>query len=111
MAALRIDDVDVLSNPDDVNIRFAIRWIEVAPKLVNFVHRHGPWKPPRSREEFEHLWYDFEEVLADLVGSYLNLLNRVDRILAYKAPTPGHNRNSAQSVRIRCKTGVFLQRT
>ena len=87
LAALRIDDVDVLSNPDDVNIRFAIRWIEVAPKLVGFVHRHGPWKSPRSREAFEHLWYDFEEVLADLVGNYLNLLSRLDRILAYKAPT------------------------
>ena len=87
LAALRIDDADVLSNPDDANIRFALRWIEVAPKLVNFVHRHGPWKPPRSRETFEHLWYDFEEVLADLVGNYLNLLKRVDRILAYKAPT------------------------
>ena len=87
LAALRIDDADVLSNPDDANIRFAVRWIEVAPKLVNFVHRHGPWKSPRSRETFEHLWYDFEEVLADLVGNYLNLLKRVDRILAYKAPT------------------------
>ena len=87
LAALRIDDVDVLSDPNDANIRFAVRWIEVAPKLVDFVHRHGPWKPPRSREEFEHLWYDFEEVLADLVGSYLNLLKRLDRILAYKAPT------------------------
>ena len=87
LAALRIDDVDVLSNPDDANIRFAIRWIEVAPKLVGFVHRHGPWKSPRSREAFEHLWYDFEEILADLVGNYLNLLSRLDRILAYKAPT------------------------
>ena len=88
LAALRIDDVDVLSNPDDVNIRFAVRWIEVAPKIVGFAHRHGPWKSPRSREAFEQLWYDFEEVLADLVGNYLNLLNRLDRILAYKAPTP-----------------------
>ena len=87
LAALHIDDVDVLSNPDDANIRFAIRWIEVAPKLVDFVHRHGPWKSPRSREAFEHLWYDFEEILADLVGNYLNLLSRLDRILAYKAPT------------------------
>ena len=87
LAALRIDDVDVLSNPDDANIRFAIRWIEVAPKLVGFVHRHGPWKSPRSREAFEHLWYDFEEILADLAGNYLNLLSRLDRILAYKAPT------------------------
>lgn len=87
LAALRIDDADVLSNPDDANIRFAVRWIEVAPKLVGFVHRHVPWKLPRSREAFEHLWYDFEEVLADLVGNYLNLLSRLDRILAYKAPT------------------------
>ena len=87
LAALCIDDVDALPNPDDANIRFAVRWIEVAPKLVNFVHRHGPWKPPRSREAFEHLWYDFEELLADLVGNYLNLLSRLDRILAYKAPT------------------------
>ena len=65
----------------------AERWIEVTGKFSKFVHRHGAWKSPRSREEFEYLWYDFEEVLADLVGSYLNLLNRLDRILAYKAPT------------------------
>ena len=31
---------------------------------------------PRSREAFEHLWYNFEEVLADLVGSYLKLLEQ-----------------------------------
>ena len=87
LAALCIDDVDVLSNPDDANIRFAVRWIEVTGNFSKFAHRHGPWKAPRSREAFEHLWYDFEEVLADLVGSYLNLLNRLDRILTYKAPT------------------------
>ena len=87
IAALGIDDVDILSNPDDVRTRFAVRWIKVAPKFAKFAHRHGPWKSPRSREEFEHLWYDFEEVLVDLVGNYLNLLKRLDRILAYKAPT------------------------
>ena len=65
----------------------AERWFKVTREFNKFVHRHGPWKSPRSREAFEHLWYDFEEVLADLVGSYLNLLNRLDRILTYKAPT------------------------
>ena len=65
----------------------AERWIEVTRQFHKFAHRHGPWRAPRSREEFEHLWYDFEEVLADLVGSYLNLLSRLDRILTYKAPT------------------------
>ena len=87
LAALGLDDIDVLSNPDDASIRFAVRWIEVTGNFSKFAHRHGPWKPPRSREAFEHLWYDFEEVLADLVGNYLNLLSRLDRILAYKAPT------------------------
>ena len=87
LAALGIDDVDVLSNPDDVSTRFAVRWIEVTGNFSKFAHRHGAWKAPRSREEFEHLWYDFEEVLVDLVGSYLNLLSRLDRILTYKAPT------------------------
>jgi len=72
----------------DESSPIAERWIEVSRQFNKFVHRHGPWKAPRSREEFEYLWYDFEEVLADLVGSYLKLLNRVDRILAYKAPTP-----------------------
>ena len=65
----------------------AERWIEVTGQFNKFAHRHGPWKAPRNREEFEYLWYDFEEVLADLVGSYLNLLKRVDRILTYKEPT------------------------
>ena len=65
----------------------AERWIEVTRNFSKFVHRHGAWKAPRSREEFEHLWYDFEEVLVDLVGSYLKLLNRLDRILTYKEPT------------------------
>ena len=87
LAALGIDDIDVLSNLDNVSTRFAVRWIEVTGNFSKFAHRHGAWKAPRSREEFEHLWYDFEEVLADLVGSYLNLLSRLDRILTYKAPT------------------------
>lgn len=87
LAALGIDDIDVLSNPDNASTRFAIRWIEISGNFSKFAHRHGPWKAPRNREEFEHLWYDFEEVLADLVGNYLNLLSRLDRILAYKAPT------------------------
>ena len=71
----------------DESSPIAERWFKVTRQFNKFVHRHGPWKAPRSREEFEHLWYDFEEVLADLVGSYLNLLSRLDRILAYKAPT------------------------
>ena len=66
----------------------ANRWIEVTGKFYEFVHRHGAWKLPHSIEDFEPIWHEFEEVLASLVGSYLNLLSKVvDRILEYEEPT------------------------
>ena len=66
----------------------AERWIKVTGKFYEFVHRHGAWKSPHSIEDFESIWRDFEDVLADLVGNYLNLLSKVvDRILEYKEPT------------------------
>ena len=61
---------------------------EVTEKFHSFAHRHGVWDTPREKETFVPLWNEFEEVLADLVGNYLNILIRVvDRILAYKEPT------------------------
>ena len=34
----------------------AERWFKVTRQFNKFVHRHGPWKAPRRREEFEYLW-------------------------------------------------------
>ena len=66
----------------------AERWIKATGKFYGFVHRHGAWKPPHSIEDFKSIWRDFEDVLADLVGNYLDLLIKVvDRILEYKKPT------------------------
>ncbi len=66
----------------------AKRWVSVTKRFAKFAHRHGAWKPPRRREEFEPLWSEFEDVLADLVGNYLNLLSKVvDRILEREEPT------------------------
>ena len=66
----------------------AERWLEVTGKFHKFAHRRGAWETPRERETFVPLWNEFEDVLEDLVGNYLNLLIRVvDRILAYNAPT------------------------
>ena len=66
----------------------AERWLEVTRKFHKFAHRHGAWEPPRGKETFVPLWEEFEDVLADLVGNYLNLLIRVvDRILEYTEPT------------------------
>ena len=65
----------------------AERWINVTRNFAKFAHRRGAWKAPRDRARFENLWYEFESVLVDLVGSSLNLLNRLDRILEYEEPT------------------------
>ncbi len=78
LQSLGIDDLSPLAE----------RWLKVTKRFAKFAHRHGAWKSPRRREEFESLWSEFEDVLADLVGNYLNLLGKVvDRILERKEPT------------------------
>ncbi|MDE0011255.1 MAG: hypothetical protein OXU36_08905 [Candidatus Poribacteria bacterium] len=86
LAALGIEDVGTFLS-DDVRVNFATRWINVSPQFPRFVHRHGVWKSPRAREEVENFWHEFESILEVLVGSSLNLLNRLDRILEYEEPT------------------------
>ena len=58
----------------------AERWISVTRNFARFAHRHGAWRLPRRIEDFKGFWLEFEGVLADLVGNYLNLLDRLDRI-------------------------------
>ena len=87
LAALGIDDALVFISTHDVRVNFAIRWINVSTQFHKFAHRHGAWRVPRAREEFEILWYEFESILSNLVGSFLDLLSRLDRIGTYKEPT------------------------
>ena len=87
LAALGIDDAPVFFSTDDVRVNFAIRWINVSTQFHKFAHRHGAWRVPRAKEEFEVLWYEFEGILSNLVGSFLDLLSRLDRIRTYKEPT------------------------
>ena len=72
---------------EDLHSPIAERWITVATRFHEFAHRHGAWATPRGRDTFVPLWNEFENVLADLVGSYFNLLNQLDRILKYEKPT------------------------
>ena len=70
LIALGIDDPSPLAE----------RWINATRNLARFAHRHGAWRSPRRIEDFKGLWLEFEGVLAGLVGNYLNLLDRLDRI-------------------------------
>lgn len=71
----------------DRNDLFVREWHTIAREFSKYAHRHGPMRTPRDRSEFDSLWNSFENVLFRLVGTYYNLLDRVDRILKYKSPT------------------------
>lgn len=63
------------------------QWIETAKDLATLAHRNRDDKAKVLRKESEALWPRFEKLLAYLVGGYLNLLNRVDKIVHTKEPS------------------------
>ncbi|MCK4654160.1 MAG: hypothetical protein KAU01_06920 [Candidatus Cloacimonetes bacterium] len=63
------------------------RWFNVAKKFHKFAHQHGAMKEPRHEDIFLPLWKEFEDILRNLLGSYYNLLDRIDRIIKYETPT------------------------
>lgn len=71
----------------DSNDPLVKKWFKVARIFHKYAHRHGVWKEPRKKSDFESLWKEFEDILFRLVGSYYSLLERVDRILKYETPT------------------------
>ena len=85
----RISHIDSICDVLGVNKgdSFAKEWHRIAKDFHRYAHRHGAWKTPREKSEFEKLWKEFENVLFELVGTYYNLLDRVDRILKYETPT------------------------
>ncbi|MCK5260840.1 MAG: hypothetical protein KAJ44_01515 [Thermoplasmatales archaeon] len=85
----RVSHIDSICDVLGVNKEdsFAKEWHRIAKDFHRYAHRHGPWKTPREKSGFEKLWKGFENVLFELVGTYYNLLDRVDRILKYETPT------------------------
>jgi len=71
----------------DFNSEFARKWIVVATEFVNFAHRHGAYRNAREPEKIIEIWNKYEDILIFLVGNYLNLLDRIDRLLEYDVPT------------------------
>ncbi len=71
LAALGIDNARAFLSTSDVRVNVAIRWINVSTQFHRFAHRHGAWRVPRAREEFEALWYEQDcEGCTQLYGDY-----------------------------------------
>ena len=76
MSALGVPDFDLRSE----------QWIKTTKDLFILTHKNSGNKARSLRKESESFWSKFEELLAFLVGGYLNLLNRVDKILNTEQP-------------------------
>ncbi len=94
---------------DDLNDPLAQRWLRIATRFHEFAHRHGAWKDPREKETFVPLWHQFEDVLEELLGNYLNLLNRLDRILAYEEPTEEIIKTLSHLLKSRVRYNYFFR--
>ena len=71
----------------DEKSEFAKNWFNIATEFHGFAHRHGAYKKVREPKQIIELWNKYENILLYLVGNYLNLLDRVDRIIQYNEPT------------------------
>lgn len=66
---------------------FARRWHSTAKQFHKYAHRHGAEKKPRDKSAFDKLWLNFNEILAELVGNYFSISERIDAIISYKIPS------------------------
>ena len=64
------------------------QWIQTVKDLADLTHKDIDDEAKLLRKRVESLWPKVESLWADLVGGYLNLLDRVDRILKYEDEPP-----------------------
>ncbi len=87
----------------------ALKWYSVARTLHKYAHRHGAWKEPRDLLEVKNFWNEFEEVLFHLIGTYLNLLSLLDRILKYDKPTKEILETLANLLKVEARYSYFFK--
>ena len=76
MSALGIPDFDLRAE----------QWINISKDFATLAHKDRNEHEKSIRRKSEPLWTKFEELLAFLVGEYLNLLDRVDKIRNTEQP-------------------------
>lgn len=66
---------------------FSKEWHSTAKLFHKYAHRHGVWKTPREKNEFDEFWISFVNILEKLVGNYYSISDRLDSIINIKTPT------------------------
>ena len=72
------------ANKDD---KFVQEWHNTAKEFHKYAHRHGAWKTPQEKENFNELWKRFEKIITYLVGDYIKITQLMDTFLKNKQPT------------------------
>src|SRR3990167_2353376 len=57
-------------------------WFDVSKQFHKYAHRPGALKKSREFTEFQYIWEKYEEVLDRLIGSYLAVTERIDRLMS-----------------------------
>ena len=71
----------------DPKSEIAEEWFGVSKKFHKYAHRDAKRGKVRDPSEFEELWRRYEQILLQLIGTYYNFLNRVDRIISFEEPS------------------------
>jgi hypothetical protein len=70
----------------DPNNALAKEWHAIASNFHKIAHRQQVHMPSKDETQMLELWRKYEKVLASIIGSFLNITNRLDVLLGQ--PTP-----------------------
>ena len=74
------------SDPENI---MAKEWLSIASNFARITHRAEVHLSSKDATEMVELWGKYEKVLLIIVGSFLNITNRLDVLLSQDQPQPG----------------------
>jgi len=70
------------------NSDLAKQYIKLAIFFHKYAHRSGSYSQPRSSNDIEKIWVEFDEILFVLIGNYYAIAERIDDLINIESPTP-----------------------
>jgi len=89
---------------------FSKKWHDTATQFHKFAHRHGVWKSPREKDEFDKVWSDFVDILEKLVGNYFAISELLDSIVKIKNPSDEIIGSLPNLLKIESRYSYFFQK-
>ncbi len=84
------------------------KWSVVSAQFHRFAHRSGAFKEARDFNLFKDVWERYEKILSHLIGSSLNMLNRIDNLILKDKPSSEIIRTLPNLFKISTKENYFF---